>query len=47
MITNIKVEVSKLTKEYAILFDEPFEEVPSEADFMDWLTNSSRVFSHV
>ena len=45
MITNIEVEVSELTKEYAILngekivFDEPFEELPSKADFMDWLAN--------
>lgn len=45
MNTNIEVEVSELTKEYAILngekivFDEPFEEVPDEADFLSWLTN--------
>ncbi|NLB82189.1 MAG: hypothetical protein GX800_11415 [Clostridiaceae bacterium] len=45
MNTNIEVEVSELTKEYAILngekivFDEPFEEVPNEADFLSWLTN--------
>jgi len=45
MNTNIEVEVSELTKEYAILngekivFDEPFEEVPNEVDFLSWLTN--------
>lgn len=41
----INVNVSELTKEYAILngerieFDEPFEETPSKADFVKWLTN--------
>ena len=41
----INVNVSELTKEYAILngerieFDEPFEETPNKADFVKWLTN--------
>ena len=41
----INVEVSELTKEYAILngekivFDEPFEETPNHADFVRWLAN--------
>ena len=45
MNTNIEVEMSELTKTYAILngekivFDEPFEEVPNEAEFLSWLTN--------
>jgi hypothetical protein len=44
-MTTIEVEVSELTKEYAILngekimFDEPFEELPDKDDFMRWLTN--------
>jgi hypothetical protein len=45
----ISVDVSKLTKDYAvvngekIMFDEPFEETPSREDFEKWLTNISNV----
>jgi hypothetical protein len=44
-MTILDVDVSELTKEYAILngekivFDEPFEETPNKADFIKWLTN--------
>lgn len=43
--TNIEVEVSELTKEYAVVngelieFDEPWEETPNHEDFVKWLTN--------
>ena len=45
MDTILDVDVSELTKDYAVLngerieFDEPFEETPSKADFVKWLTN--------
>ena len=45
MNTMIKVEVSELTKEYAVVngerieFDEPWEEQPNHDDFVKWLTN--------
>lgn len=45
MNTNIEVEVSELTKEYAVVngelieFDEPWEETPNHEDFVKWLTN--------
>jgi hypothetical protein len=41
----IKVEVSELTKEYAVVngermeFDQPWEETPNREDFVKWLTN--------
>ena len=44
-MTILDVDVSELTKEYAVLngekivFDEPFEELPNKADFIKWLTN--------
>lgn len=44
-MTILDVDVSELTKEYAVLngekivFDEPFEETPNKADFIKWLTN--------
>lgn len=45
MKTMIKVDVSELTKEYAVIngerieFDEPWEETPNHDDFVMWLTN--------
>ena len=45
----IDVDVSELTKDYAvingeqIMFDEPFEETPTKADFAKWLTNITNV----
>ncbi len=45
MNTMIKVEVSELTKEYAVVngehieFDQPWEETPNREDFVKWLTN--------
>lgn len=45
MNTMIKVEVSELTKEYAVVngermeFDQPWEETPNHEDFVKWLTN--------
>jgi len=45
MNTMIKVEVSELTKEYAVVngerieFDQPWEETPNHDDFVKWLTN--------
>jgi hypothetical protein len=41
----IDVEVSELTKDYAVVngelieFDEPWEETPNHEDFVKWLTN--------
>jgi hypothetical protein len=46
----IDVDVSELTKDYAvingetIMFDEPFDETPTKADFAKWLTNITNVF---
>jgi hypothetical protein len=43
--TMISVEVSELTKEYAVVngekieFDQPWEETPNREDFVKWLTN--------
>lgn len=43
--TMISVEVSELTKEYAVVngerieFDQPWEETPNHEDFVKWLTN--------
>lgn len=48
MNTMIKVEVSELTKEYAVVngerieFDQPWEETPNREDFVKWLTARSR-----
>jgi hypothetical protein len=45
MKTILEVEVSELTKEYAVVngelieFDEPWEETPNHEDFVKWLTN--------
>jgi len=45
MNTILDVDVSELTKDYAIInserieFDEPFDENPNKADFIKWLTN--------
>jgi hypothetical protein len=45
MNTNIEVEVSELTKTYAVVngerieFDQPWEETPNHEDFVKWLTN--------
>ena len=45
MNTMIKVEVSELTKEYAVVngermeFDQTWEETPNREDFVKWLTN--------
>lgn len=45
MNTIIEVEVSELTKEYAVVngerieFDQPWEETPNHEDFVKWLTN--------
>jgi len=45
MKTILEVEVSELTKEYAVVngerieFDQPWEETPNREDFVKWLTN--------
>ncbi len=45
MKTILEVEVSELTKEYAVVngerieFDQPWEETPNREDFVMWLTN--------
>lgn len=44
MNTMIEVDVSELTKDYAVVngelieFDEPWEETPNHEDFVKWLT---------